>query len=161
MRPISISSITINTFYMILKGRVAVLLRPKSTSSIIITAITSLIFMKTFMNTKRSNRCTKKCTIVAWVMGGRVSGLGPISTSPTTISSFSNISRGRVSGILRRISKSTIINTYITPLVTITTTYISPLITIINTHRTSITAITTILYSIIFMEICVNRMRRN
>ena len=51
MRHIYTFTIIINTFYIIVKGRVAGILRPKSTYYIITTTITSFIATKTF--TKR------------------------------------------------------------------------------------------------------------
>ena len=67
-----------------------------------------------------------------------MAGLEPISTSQITINSFSMFARGRVAGILRPRSTSSIINTYITSLSAIITTYISPIVTIITTHITPI-----------------------
>ena len=129
-------------------------------SSIFANTITSLLFMKNFMNTTRSKRRMQQYTIVNWVMGGRFYGLGNISTYPITINSFSMITRGIVAVLLRPKSMSDIINTYINPLVAITTTYISPLVTIISTHTTHIIAMTTISQSLIFINIFVNRTRR-
>ena len=87
--------------------------------------------------------------MVTWVMGGRVSDMGHKSTSPINIRSFFHIARGRVDVIFRTIFTSAIINTYITPLVTIITTSISPTFTIIETYITSIGVMTTISYSLI------------
>ena len=55
--------------------------------------------------------------------------------------------------ILRPISKSSIIITYINPLVPIITTYIFPLTTIITTCINPLIATTTKSYSLIFMKI--------
>ena len=103
MRPISASNITINNLYVIVNGRVVDILRTTSNSSII-TAINSYIIIKPIIDTMRSNICTEQYTNVIWVMGVRVSGMGPISSSRITINSFYNIARGSVSGIFRSIS---------------------------------------------------------
>ena len=54
---------------------------------------------------------------------------------------------------------SSIINTYITPIVTIITTYILPLTTIITTHITPLIALTKISYSLILIKKLINRTR--
>ena len=77
-------------------------------------------------------------------MGGRVDGLGNITTSSVTINTFYKIPRGRVAGILRPISTSATINNNTTPLVNTITTYILPLITIIYTNINPIIDTTTI-----------------
>ena len=69
-------------------------------------------------------------------MVGIVVRLGPISTHPITIDSFYKVTTVIVACFLIHISTSTIINTYITPLIAIITTYISHLITIIAIHIT-------------------------
>ena len=124
LRPISNSLITINTFYVIAKGRVANILRPTLTSSIITPTITSYIVMKTIINMSIINRYTQKYTMVNWVIGRRVSGMGYISTSPITINIFFRINRVILDGIFRYRSTSAIINSSINPPVTIITTYI-------------------------------------
>ena len=43
-------------------------------------------------------QCSNKIT---WMMGGRRSGLKPISTYPITINTFSNIEQGKVDDIFR------------------------------------------------------------
>ena len=141
MRPLSTLTITINTFYIMFKGRVADLLIHTSTSYIITDTITFYIFMKNIINTTRINIYTQQSTMVTWVMVGRVAYLGPISTYPITINSLLYISRGRGTHIFRPRSMSSTINTSITPLV--------------NTITTSI------FYYIITMNIFSNRTRRN
>ena len=95
-----------------------------------------------------------------WVMRVRVGSMGPISRSTTTINSLYNIAGGIVYGIFRHRSTSTIINTDILPHVTIIATYISPPVTIIATDIPPLSAMTTISYSLIPMNILVNRTRR-
>ena len=97
--PLYTSPITINTFYVIVKGRADDLLTPTSTYFIINPTITSYIVIKTIVNTTRINIYTQQSTMVTWVMGGRVAGMGPISTSPITINSFLYIASGIVDGI--------------------------------------------------------------
>ena len=155
LRHIFNSHITMNTLYIILKGIVADILKTTSTSYIITPTINYYTLCKIY--TLRSNRYTKRSTMVTWVMGGRVSGMGPIFRSTLTINSFYMIWRGWVSGIFVPRSISTIMNTYITPLVTMITTYISPPIAIIATDITPINAITNISYFIIAVHILVNR----
>ena len=105
--------------------------------------------MKTIIGTERINKNTKQSTMTTWVMGGRVAGMGPISNSPITTNSLFYITIGRVSVLFRHISTSAIIITSITPLVTTTTTDITPLDS--NTTKS---------YSIINMNIFVNRTRK-
>ena len=159
LRHIFNSHITMNTLYIILKGIVADILKTTSTSYIITPTINYYTLCKIY--TLRSNRYTKRSTMVTWVMGGRVSGMGPISGSVITIESFYMIWRGWVSGIFVPRSTSTIINTYTTPLFTMITTYISPPITITDTDITPLNAITNISYSLITVHILVNRKRGN
>ena len=137
MRPISTSPIIIITLSTIVKRRVAVILRPKSTSSIITTYITPLITiiytyinflismttisyshitMDIFFNRTRRKREARKSTTATWVMGERVDLLRPISTS-TVINSCYNISRGRVAVILRHIYTYTRVATLITTMI--------------------------------------------
>ena len=82
--------------------------------------------------------------------------MGPISTSIITINSFFHILIVRVTSRFRPRSTSSIINTSITPIVTIITTYISPPVTIIATDITLLGAMTTISYSLILTKIFVN-----
>ena len=56
LRPISTSTIIINTFYVIVKVIVDGILRPNSMSFIIITTINYFIVMNNFTETTRSNR---------------------------------------------------------------------------------------------------------
>ena len=56
--------------------------------------------------------------MVTWVMGVIVAVLGPISTCPITIKTFSTIMKRIVVFLLRYKSTSFIITTYITPIVT-------------------------------------------
>ena len=98
------------------------------------------------------NRYNQQSNRVTWVMGGLLAGMVPISTSPITINSFFHISRGIVAGLFRPRSTSDIINTYITPLISIIMNYISPPVTIITTYTTPLRAMTTIPYSLVTME---------
>ena len=91
----------------------------------------------------RSTRYRKIYTMLVYVMGKIMSGMGPISTSPITTNSFSNVARIKVVGIFRPRSTSATINYCITPQVTIITTYISPIITIITTDITFLRSMTT------------------
>ena len=136
MRPIPNSPITINTLYIILKGRVADILIPTSMSCTITLIITSLILRKNTINIPRNTRYSQQYNMVTWVMGGRSAGLGPIYTSPRTTNSFYNVARGKVSSRFRLISSYVSIKSYITPQVTIITTYIYPYITIIKNDTT-------------------------
>ena len=101
------------TVYIIVKVILDDLLIPTSMSCTITPTINYLIFMKTIINMTINTRYTQQYTTVNWVMGGGVAGLGPISNSPITTNSFSNVSRGKVSGIFRPRSMSVIINSYI------------------------------------------------
>ena len=157
---ISSSTININTLSVIMKGIVNDLLIPPLMSSVITPTITSLIVMKTIINTKISNIYTQKSNMVTWVMGEIVNGLGPISNYQNTINIFSNIARGGVAGIFRPRSTSTIIITYITPILNSIMTYSSPPIPIIATDITPLSAMTTTSYSLITINILVNRTRR-
>ena len=94
-------------------------------------------------------------------MGGRVAGIGPMSTSSININSVSNISIGVVAGLLRPRYNSSIIKTYINPIFTIITTYILPLITITATNIDPIIYMTTTSHTLIFLNIIVNRMSKN
>ena len=85
MIPKSTSSITINIFSTIVKIRVADLLRPNYTYFTINPTTSSFIF-----------RYVQKYIMVTWVMGGRVSGLVPISISTITLKSFSCVARGKL-----------------------------------------------------------------
>ena len=133
--PISTSPITINTFYVIVKGRVADPLRPTSASC----AITPTIFSFIYSYNQQS-------TMDTWVMGLIVAGLGHISTSPITTNSFSCIAGLKVAGLFIPISTSTRINSYIPPLDVIITTSISPPIIIIITDTTLIFFVNIFLY---------------
>ena len=144
LRPISTSTTTINTLSVILIVTVADIVRPTYSSTIITPNITSYIFIKTITGAILINRYMQQSKMVTWVMVGRSSGLGHISTSTITLNSFLHIAKGRMAGLFRPISTSAIIKNYITPLVTIITTSISSTVTIIVTDITSIGAITTI-----------------
>ena len=85
MIPKSTSPITINIFSIIVKIRVADLLRPNYTYFTINNNTSSLIL-----------RYVQQYTVVAWVMGGRVAGLVPISISTITLKSFYHIARGKL-----------------------------------------------------------------
>ena len=87
--------------------------------------------------------------MVTYFMGERVAALGPISTSPINVITLSTISKRRVAVLFGPKYKSSVIKTYITPLVTIINTSIIP---IISTN--------TISYSLITMNIYFNRPRR-
>ena len=54
-------------------------------------------------------------------MGGIVAGLRPIYTFPITLKTFFDIVKIRMAGILGPKSTSSIITTYITPLITMNT----------------------------------------
>ena len=79
---------------------------------------TSLITMIAFINSKRSYIAKQKSNTITWVMRGRVADLRPISTSPITINTCSNIQKRRVASLLIPKSTSYIINTSITSLIT-------------------------------------------
>ena len=55
LRPISNSTITINSLFEILKGRVARILRTNYTSSIMTTTINNFVTINTFVKMTRSN----------------------------------------------------------------------------------------------------------
>ena len=76
--------------------------------------------------------------MVTWVMGGRAAGLILISTSTININTLSEMMKIRMDGLLRPISTSYIIASYITPITTTTTIY----------------------YHLITMNMFVNRTRR-
>ena len=78
--PIYTSHIAINNFSNIVKVRVADLLIPTSTSCTITPTISYLKFMY-----------TQQYTMVTWVMGVIVDGMGHISNSPITTNSLSYI----------------------------------------------------------------------
>ena len=99
MRPISNSTITINTFSVIFKGRVSDLLIPTSASSVVAPTVTSYIVMKTIIKTTIINRYTQQSSMVTWVIGVIVDSLGHLSTSSININSFLHITRGSVSGV--------------------------------------------------------------
>ena len=82
--------------------------------------------------------------MVTCVMGVIVAGMGTIYTSITTTKIFSDVARGKVAGIFRPRYTSVIINSYITPQVTIIVTYISPPVTIITTGITLLISMTNI-----------------
>ena len=130
--PISTSHITINT----LSNIVADLLRPTSTSCIITPTIPSLKLMY-----------NQKYTMVTWVMGGIVDGMGPISNSPITTNSFSYIVKVKVAGLFIPISTSTNINYYIHPRVAIIMTSIYPPIRIIRTYITLLFFVNPFIYT--------------
>ena len=96
---ISTSPITINTLSVIMKVLVADILIPNSTYSIITSTTTSYIFTKIIIDTTIINRYIQQYAMVAWVMGGRLAGLGPVSTSLITINGFFHIEREKVAGI--------------------------------------------------------------
>ena len=122
VRPIYTSTTTINTLSNMVKVRVSDILRPTSTS--FTTTPTIYSFRLVY---------TQKSTMTNWVMGGRVDGMGPLPNSPITNNSFSHFARGKVAGLFRPRSTSTIINSCIHPRVTIIKTYIYPPIIIIIT----------------------------
>ena len=101
LKPISTSFIAINNFCVTFKVIVHDLLRPTSTSSVITPNITSCVLMNTIIDMTVINRYKQQSTVVTFVMGGRVAGMGPISTSSITVSSFFHVSRGRVYGNFR------------------------------------------------------------
>ena len=160
MRPISTSTITINNLSVVAKGRVDYSLRPTSTSSIIAPTVTSYIAMKTIIEMMIFNRYMQKYTMLTWFMGVIVAGIVPISNSPINVNSLLHTERGRVSGLFRHISTSDIINTYITPIVTIITTYIFPPFTIIATDIDPLGVMITIYYYLIDMNIFSNKTSR-
>ena len=133
---ISTSPITINTLSVILKGKVAGLLRPTSTSCTIAPTILPFKF-----------RYTQQSTMVTQVMGGRVAGMGPISASTITTNCFSRIARGKLYGILIPISTPTIINSYIPPRLSIIMTSISTSVIIIITGPTLLFLMILLLYT--------------
>ena len=136
------SPININDLSKNLKGRVAGILRPKYTSSIITTTITSLMVIENIMNTIIIiNRKTKKSTMVTQVMGGRVDVM---DLYPPLKNSFYMITGGVLTLILIPISESYIINTYIIPLFTTITSYILSIIIIIANHTHLLINMTTI-----------------
>ena len=136
LRPISTSHITINTFSNTVKGIVSSLLRPTSTSCTITPTISYLKFVY-----------TQQSTMVTWVMGGIVDGMGPISNSPITTNSFSYIVKVKVDGFFRPISTSTTIKSYVHPLFAIIITSISPPIVIIRTCITLLFFVNLFLYT--------------
>ena len=109
LRPKSTSDITINTFFIIVKARVDNILIPTFTSCNITPTITTLTFTNTIIHMARRTRCTQQYTMVNWVMGGRVAGIGPISISTITIKMFYYIMSGNVAGIFIPRSTSIII----------------------------------------------------
>ena len=147
--------------YVYVKVRVSNILGPTSTSSIITHTMTYYIVTNKIIDTMIIIIYTKQSTMVNWVMGGRVVGLGPISISPITTNILFHIERRRVDGIFRPISTSSIINTSITPIVTIIQTFISPPITTTTSDITPLGAMTTLSYYLIFMNISVNKTRIN
>ena len=88
MIPKSNSPITINNFYIILKGRVAYILIHTSTYCNMRPTITSFIFMNTIIPMKRRTRYIQQSTMATWVIGRREDGLVPISTSTITTKSW-------------------------------------------------------------------------
>ena len=92
--------------------------------------------------------------MVNWVMVGRLAGMGHIYTLPINTNSSPHIPRGKVAGLFRPRSTSTIINSYITPQVTII-----PPITIITTYITLLKYMTTLSTSLIFMNTFIYMMR--
>ena len=126
LRPISTSPITINNLPNIIKLIVSGLLRHTSTSCTITPTISSFKFIY-----------TQQCTMFTWVIGGGgLDGMGPKSNSPITTNSFYHIAGGKLAGLFRPISTSTIINYYIPPQVSIITTSVYPPIIIIITDIT-------------------------
>ena len=81
-------------------------------------------------------RYTQQSTMFTWVMWGILSGMGPLSDSNTITNNFSRILRGKVADLFISRSTSTIINSYIPPIVTIIKTSVSPLLIIIITDLT-------------------------
>ena len=82
--------------------------------------------------------------MVIWIMGGRVGAMVNIPISPINSNTLYTIVRGIVAGILRTKTVSSIINNYITPIVTTIYTYILPIVTTNYTHITPLIPITTI-----------------
>ena len=161
MRPISTSHISINTFSVLLKGRVDHLLRPTSTSFIVTPTITFFIFMNTIIKMARRNRYKQQYTIVTWVMGVIVAGLETISTSPVITNSLSNTARVKMAGIFRTRYTSAIINYYIIPQITIIDTSILAPITTITTDTTILISKTTESTSLLIMNIFIYRTIKN
>ena len=119
-------SITINTLYIIVKVKVDDLLRHVYTSCTITPTITSFVIMNTIIQMRIRTRYKQQSTMVAWNMGVRVAGMGPISISSITTNSFSHIARVRVDGLFKPRSTSSVINYYITPWAAIIMDYILP-----------------------------------
>ena len=107
---------TSNTSSIILKVRVTDTMRNTSASCAITANITYLIFINTIIYMARINMYTQQSTMVALVMGGRVVGLGTISTSPITIVSLSRIGREKMDGPFRPIYALLPSPTHISPL---------------------------------------------
>ena len=159
MRPISTYTITINHLSIIVKLRVDDILINTYKSCTITHNITYFILMKTISSIMISTRYMQQYTMVTWVMGGRVDDTGYISTYQITNNSLSNVSRGKVDGLFRSISTSSIINYYITPQFTIIKTYILTPTTIITTDITLSIYMTNISTSLVFMDIFIYRTR--
>ena len=79
--PIFTSSITINTFSIVVKVIVVDILMPNFMSCAITPTITSLVFIFTIIHIVRRTSFTQQSTMVKWVMVRRVGGLVPMSTA--------------------------------------------------------------------------------
>ena len=150
LRHKSTSTITIKTLSIIVKGTVADLLRLTFMYCTITPTFNYFIFINTIIHMDIRTRYLKQSTVSIWVMGERVAGLGPISTSTITTDSFSHIVRGKVSGLYKHKSTFSIINSYTPTWFAIITTSISPPITVIKTDINLLS----------FMKIFIYRMRR-
>ena len=73
--------------------------------------------MIVFVNRTRRKQETRKYTTATWVMGGILAIMRPISTYSVNINSCATIARGRVYGLLKPISTSTVITTFITTVI--------------------------------------------
>ena len=147
LRPISTSTFTINTFYVIVKVIVADILRYNSTSFTITPTTTSFIFVNNIIHMARRTRYKQQYIMLTWFMGGQVAGLGHIHNSPITTKSFTHIARGKVTGLFIPKSTSAIINYYITPWFSIITTSIYPPTAIIKTDITLLFFIKVFIYT--------------
>ena len=78
MRPISTFTITIKTFYVIVKGGVDDLLRPTPKPSTITATITFYIVINNIIDKNTIKIYTEQLTMVTWFMGGSFDGDGNI-----------------------------------------------------------------------------------
>ena len=147
LRPKSISPVNINNFSIVMKLRLADILRPTSMYCTMTHTITSFVFMNTIIHVSRRTRYMQHSTMVTWVMGWRVTGLGPVSTSSVTTNSFSYIARGKFSGLFRTISTYVVINSYILPKFSIIATSVFHPISIIKTDITLLVFMNIFIYT--------------